>query len=149
MIIDTLNNLQNYLPLIPSIKDVLNFLELNNLGDLPDGLYDINKYGAYVNIQTVPQKLPIQAKLETHRKMIDIQIPISHDETMGYSPLEILTPSEYDSKKDVAFHCNTPQSFLNLSTQMFAIFFPSDGHAPGITQTVLRKAIFKLPISNL
>ena len=29
---------------------------------------------------------------------------------------------------------------------MFAIFFPADGHAPGITQTGLKKIIVKVKV---
>ena len=38
--------------------------------------------------------------LETHRKMIDIQIPLDNDETYGYTPLADLPEVEYNERSE-------------------------------------------------
>ena len=39
-------------------------------------------------------------------------------------------------------------NFVTVKKGMFAIFFPQDAHAPGVTQTALKKAVFKIPVSD-
>ena len=145
MILDTLEHLSDYTPLCPALKAVATFLQTHNLATLRDGRYELEAEGAFVNVQTVAPKAADKALLETHREMIDVQVPTA-DETIGISPLITLSNAPFDENRDVAFHDERPMSYVNLKNGMFAIFFPQDGHAPGITPTPLHKAIFKLPI---
>lgn len=145
MIIDTLEHLNEYTPICPAFAAVARFIKTHNLETLPDGRYNLDADGAFVNVQTVAAKTADNALLETHRKMIDVQVPVA-DETIGVAPLCTLSDAPFDKERDVAFHSERPQSFVNLKRGMFAVFFPQDGHAPGITAKPLHKAIFKLPV---
>lgn len=115
---------------------------------MPEGRFEWDADGCFVNLQTIPPKAPSQAVLESHRKMIDIQIPLTGDETMGYSPLKELKPTPYDETKDISFYKECSGSFVTVKKGMFAIFFPQDAHAPGVTPTALKKAVFKIPVSD-
>ena len=78
--------------------------------------------------------------------MVDIQIPLTCEETYGYSPLEDLPDAPYDADKDMTIYEGVkPQEFVTLPTGMMVIFFPQDGHAPCvIDEPEIKKAIFKV-----
>ena len=152
MIVDTLDRLDRYTGLNPRFALVVDFLRKNDLSQLQPGIHPIDGDDVYVNIQNAPAKTRQEARFETHRRMIDIQVPISASEEHGWAPLEALPVSEYDEKVDMTFHDPVPpatpdsvaQTYFTLCPGQFAIYFPTDGHAPAITTKALRKAIFKV-----
>lgn len=152
MIVDTLDRLDRYTGLNPRFKIVVDFLRKNDLSQLQQGIHNIDGDDVYVNIQNAPVKTRQQARFESHRRMIDIQIPISASEEHGWAPLEALPAAEYNEEVDMTFHDPVPaatpesvaQTYFTLCPGQFAIYFPTDGHAPAITNKELRKAIFKV-----
>ena len=146
MVIDTLEHLEDYVSLNPLFKDVVDFLKKNNLENLPEGKHEIKGEDLFVNITTVKGKEPADAELEYHKKMIDIQIPLSGAETYGYNPLADLPEVEFDVANDIAKVPGMPaQSYVTCMPGMFVIFFPQDAHAPCISmESQLKKAIFKV-----
>lgn len=148
MIIDTLDNLSNYTSLNPLFAKVVDFLKANNLNKLEAGKYEIQGKDLFVNIATAKGKSPDEAVLETHRKMIDIQIPLSGDETYGYTPAANLPEVPYNDEKDISkFGDLMAECFVTCHPGMFAIFFPQDGHAPCISfEPEIKKAIFKISV---
>ena len=97
-----------------------------------------------VNIAQTSPKNKEAAKLETHNKFIDIQIPLSGNEVMGYTAGNDLPTAEYNAEKDITFFECLAESYFTVKPGMFAIFFPQDGHAPGITETGVKKIIVKV-----
>lgn len=147
MVIDTLENLGKYVDLNPLFADVVAFLKQNDLNTLEEGKHLIKDNDLFVNIQVAKGRTKEAATLETHRKMIDIQIPLDGDETFGYTPLTELPDSfEYNAEKDITKYGDTPaQTYLTLKSGQMGIFFPQDGHAPCISeQAAIKKAIFKV-----
>lgn len=146
MIIDTLDNLSFYAQLNPLINRVMDFLLANDLYEMEDGKYPIVGDDLFLNLTTAKSKDPNEAVIETHRKMIDIQIPLSGAETYGYTPLCDLPEADYDNENDISKMPDIlGQSYVTCLPGMFAIFFPQDGHAPCIsTDPTIRKAIFKM-----
>jgi YhcH/YjgK/YiaL family protein len=145
MIIDTLDNLEKYESLNPLFHEVVEFLKKNDLKTLSPGKTEIVGDDLFVNITTAKGKSPEDAILETHKKMIDIQIPLSCAETYGYTPLCQLPEVDYDKEKDITKYEGPAQSYLTAEPGMFAIFFPQDGHAPCISvEDEIMKAIFKI-----
>ncbi|MCR4603980.1 MAG: YhcH/YjgK/YiaL family protein [Prevotella sp.] len=146
MIIDTLDNLASYEALNPYFKDVVDFLKKNDLNKLEAGKYQIKGGDLFVNITMAKGRTPDAAVLETHRKMIDIQIPLDGPETFGYTPLCRLPEEEYNAEKDITKYGDImAESFVDCQPGMFAIFFPQDGHAPCISMAPeIKKAIFKV-----
>lgn len=146
MVIDTLDNLNKYESLNPLFKDVVEFLKNNDLTTLEEGKYPIKGADLFVNITTAKGKTPEEAVMETHNKMIDIQIPLSTSETYGYSPACTLPAAEYNEAKDITKIPDVMADCLvTCRPGMFAIFFPQDGHAPCISEEEgIRKAIFKV-----
>lgn len=145
MIVDELKNLKSYVALNPLFKDVVDFLESNNIEALEAGKHEIKGSDLFVNIEQVKGKNLDEAVLEYHRKMIDIQIPFDAEETYGYSPVSALPEVEFNVESDIA---KTPgvkcQTFVTVKPGQFVAFFPQDGHAPCIAEKDFRKAIFKV-----
>ena len=146
MVIDTLDNLAKYEALNPLFKDVVEFIKNNDLNTLEAGKHFIKDKDLFVNITTAKGRTPDAAVLETHRKMIDIQIPLDVPETYGYTPLCRLPEEEYNAEKDITKYGDLmAESFVDCQPGMFAIFFPQDGHAPCISMAPeIKKAIFKV-----
>ncbi len=146
MIIDTLENLEKYVSLNPLFTEVVTFLNNHDLAALDEGKHTIKGNDLFVNIQLAHGKTAEEATLEYHREMIDIQVPLSGNETYGYTPLCDIPEVEFDTEKDFAVAPGTPfQTSVTLKPGQMVIFFPQDGHAPCITEAkALRKAIFKV-----
>jgi YhcH/YjgK/YiaL family protein len=148
MIIDTIDNLKKYESLNPLFPKVVAFLAKNDLNKLDAGKYEIEGKDLFVNIQMAKGKTPDEAVLETHDKMIDIQIPISAAETFGYTPREALPKAEYNAEKDITkIPGLAADSYVTAPVGAFCIFFPQDGHAPCIAGVPeIKKAIFKVSV---
>ena len=145
MIVDTLDKLGLYEQVNPLFKDVIAFLKENDLNILEEGKHVIKEGELFVNIQVAKGKTRKEAFLETHRKMIDIQIPLSHAESFGWTPLCKLPDLEYNADKDVIKYYQPAETYFDVQPGEFAIFFPQDGHAPCISsEESFRKAIFKV-----
>lgn len=147
MVIDTLENLKEYAGMNPLFTDVVKFLEENDLNALEPGKHYIKDKDLFVNITTAKGKTPDQAVMETHKKMIDIQIPLDEEETYGYLPLEDLPEDiPYNEEKDITKYPGVPgSSYVTCRPGMMAVFFPQDGHAPCISNAAeIKKAIFKV-----
>lgn len=146
MIVDTIDNFGKYVAVNPLFKEVAEFLKQNDLSTLEPGKHIIDGDRLFVNVATAKGREPDEAVIETHKRMIDIQIPLSGQETYGYTPLCDLPEGEYNEVKDITkLPGIAAQSYVTCSPGMFAIFFPQDGHAPCISSEVeLKKVIFKV-----
>ena len=152
MIIDSIENLGRYASLNPRFATVAEFLRENDLSKLTVGKHTIQGDDIFVNIQDAPVKSRLQARFETHCNMVDIQIPISAEEDHGWTPRKDLPEAAYDAAKDMTLHDpadnaspeTLASTYFTLRPGQFAIYFPTDGHAPAVTPTGLRKAIFKV-----
>jgi YhcH/YjgK/YiaL family protein len=146
MIIDTIENLGKYVTLNPLFADEVEFLKNNDLQTIEEGKHFIKDKDLFVNIQVAKGKTQDAAVLETHIEMIDIQIPLTCEETFGYTPLCDLPDFEYNAEKDITKYGDTKaQAYVTVKPGQFVIFFPQDGHAPCIiNQPEIKKAIFKV-----
>ena len=148
MVLDLLENLKSYEALNPHFAKVIAFLENNDLASLPLGRNEICGDSAFANVMEAKPKTKEEAFIEVHRKYIDIQIPISADETMGYTPIFELPYADYSDADDVAIYpVGMPaRDYFNVHKGEFVIFFPQDGHAPAITPSSLKKVVFKVAV---
>ncbi|MBQ8593254.1 MAG: YhcH/YjgK/YiaL family protein [Bacteroidaceae bacterium] len=144
MVLDTLENLEKYASLNPLFAKAIEYLKTTDLASLPVGKVQLQGADLVVNVAETKPKTKEEAKMETHNKFIDIQIPLSGTEVMGYTPANALPAAEYNAEKDITFFPGLAESYLEVRPGMFAIFFPQDGHAPGITETGVKKVIVKV-----
>jgi biofilm protein TabA len=89
------------------------------------------------------------ARLEVHRKYLDIQLTIDGAEEIGWAPLSSCRqPADsFDEAKDIGFFDSRPDTWLSVPPGRFAIFFPTDAHAPLAGRGLLKKAIVKVAVS--
>lgn len=148
MIIDKLDNLGKYTMLNPLFADVVEFLKSHDLNTMEPGKYPIKDKDLFLNLTIAKGRGKEAATLETHIQMIDIQIPLSCEETFGYTPLSDLPSFEYNSEKDITKYGETmAQTYVTLKPMQMGIFFPQDGHAPCISDKAeIKKAIFKVKV---
>ncbi|MBO4444235.1 MAG: YhcH/YjgK/YiaL family protein [Bacteroidaceae bacterium] len=146
MIIDTVENLSAYASLNPLFPKAIAYLQSTDLLALEPGKIVLEEGKLIVNVNQVPPKAKEAALLETHIEFIDIQLPLSGEETMGYTPAKELPETTYDADNDIAFYPGLASQYVTLKLGMFAIFLPTDGHAPGITPTGVKKIIVKVKV---
>ena len=137
MVIDTLDNLHKYIGLCPSLQTVVSYLLSHPLETLVDGKHEVTGTEVWVNVQTCLPRTREQAPLEVHRDMMDIQIPIG-------GPEEQVLSAAYDQEADISFLSNSPQAYFNVCPGQFVLYLPGEGHAPAITDNLLKKAVFKV-----
>lgn len=148
MVLDLLENLKNYAALNPNFAKAVEFIENNDLAALPLGRNEICGDLVFANVMEVAPKSKQEARIEIHRRYIDIQVPVTGDEVMGYSPLDQLPPVEFDEAGDFALYPveQRAREFFNVRQGEFVIFFPQDGHAPAITDAPLKKIVVKVAV---
>ena len=145
MIVDTLANLGKYASLNPLFPKVVEYLKNHDLNTHETGKFPIQGGDLFINCTVSKGKTKEQARIESHDKMIDIQIPVSAPETMGYTAREALPQAEYNAEKDITFYPGLAKTYITVQPGEFAIFFPQDGHAPCVTdEPEIKKAIFKV-----
>lgn len=146
MVIDRLENLGKYASLNPLFPQVIDFLNTHDLLALEPGRIELQGKELWVNVDQATPKARSEAKLEAHRAYVDIQIPLTATEEMGYTPLKNCGSeiASYNEEKDIIFFEGAAESYLHVAPGMFTIFFPEDGHAPAITTDGVRKLIFKI-----
>lgn len=111
MILDTLDNLKMYTGLNPLFPKVVEFIQSHDLSSMPLGKTAIIGDELYVTIADAQPKSQEEAVVETHRQMIDIQIPLSGTETHGFAPLSSLEEATYQEQDDISFYTRPPQTF--------------------------------------
>lgn len=148
MVLDLLENFKSYEALNPHFSKVIDFLENEDLSKLPLGKNEICGDLVYANVMEAKPKSKEEAFVEVHRRYIDIQIPISADEIMGYTPINELPEASYNDADDVVIYpVGLPaREYLNVRRGEFVIFFPQDGHAPAITSAPLKKVVIKVAV---
>lgn len=149
MILDRLENIGQYLAVHPLMPAVMNFLNSNDLANLPPGRQEIDGSRLIV-IADQSHGKGTSARLEAHRKYIDIQIPLDRDEIIGYRPTATcqVVAQDYNPEKDIAFYSDAVETSLTVPRGSFAMFFPQDAHAPLAIEGDIRKIIFKLQVEK-
>jgi len=100
----------------------------------------------YVSVVEINGKTVGMTLLESHQRYIDIQVPVTAPETMGWlagSGLKIKS-EDYNPEKDIAFFADKASNFIVVKPFEFAVFFPEDGHQPGIAEGRHKKIIVKV-----
>ncbi len=146
MIIDSLKNSDRYAVLSPAMSQAFDFIRRSDLAALADGKYEICGNDVFLTVGSHDLREPDDAPLEVHDKYIDIQIVLSGRETFGWAarPALVAARGEFDTQKDIQFFDDTPSLRFTLEAGEFAVFFPSDAHAPLIGSGRVRKCIIKV-----
>ena len=150
MILDSLNNIDRYATLHPLFPSAIAFMRSTDLYALKPGIHPINGEELFVIVEEAQGRTHVEAKLECHRKYIDIQLVMEGTDEMGWKPLEDCCQplGEYDTEKDIRFFNDAPDSWITTRANAYCIFFPQDAHAPLVSTRKIRKLIFKIAVAG-
>ena len=149
MILDSLKNKAQYAALHPRFQAVFDFIDNNDVASLPCGRHDIDGDNIFVMVQELDLREVSAARLELHRKYIDIQLLLSGpNEVFGWSEKKdcLTAETEFDEQKDIQLFTDIPQCFYSVGEGQFSILFPEDGHAPMLGEGHVKKCIFKIAL---
>lgn len=146
MILDRVENAHRHLALHPRLGIAFDYLARHGLAALADGRYEIDGRRVYLIMAHAAGVGRERARLEAHRRYIDIQIPLDAAETIGWREASacrrVGTP--YDATADIEFFADPPEEWISVEPGSFLLLFPQDAHAPLACEGVIHKAVFKL-----
>lgn len=148
MIYDKIDSLEIYAGISEDIRFGLEWLR-DVKPDIEKGIYELSpRVKAIVSEYTT--KEVNEKGYEAHRDYIDIQYLISGQEKICCLPLEYLKKTKaYNKEIDAAFYTEAninPQEIL-IGNGFFAIFYPQDGHEPGLClgkADIVKKVVIKV-----
>lgn len=154
MILDSLSRSDRYLELHPLFARAFDFLHGTDLHALEPGRHAIDGERLFAIVEACAGRTRAEAKLECHRRYIDIQLVLEGVDEMGWKPLgECVDPAtDYDAARDIRFFNDAPSSWIATPPGAFCLFFPDDAHAPlvstlkGTTPGMIRKVVVKIAV---
>jgi biofilm protein TabA len=149
MIFSNLSQSSRYASLHPLFQRAFDYIRNTDLFALPPGRYHVLGEDLIAIVEHAPGKMREVAKLEAHRRYIDIQLVLDGIEEMGWKPLaDCHNPvSEHSMEKDIRFFYDAVASWIAVPPDHFCIFFPEDAHAPLVANGQIRKVIFKIAVT--
>lgn len=146
MIVASIEHLDRYVRAHPRFARAIEFVRQTDLAALAPGRHEVAADELYVSIDHKDGRGHDGARLEAHRRYIDLQITLSGDEEIGWTPLERCRhPSdEFSVERDIVFFADAADLWVPVPPERFAMFFPEDAHAPLAGRGPVRKAIVKI-----
>jgi len=154
MILAKLAEADRYSALHPLFAPAFEFLCGTDLMALAPGRHDVQGEQIFAIVEACEGRSRAEAKLECHRRYIDIQLVLEGVDEMGWKPVaECVDPAtDYDAARDIRFFNDTPSSWIATPAGTFCLFFPDDAHAPLVstqksTSTgLIRKVVVKIAV---
>jgi biofilm protein TabA len=148
MILDTLAAAGRYLALGPHLAAGFDFLAHGGLENLPVGRHPIDGTRVFAIVGHETGKGQAGARLEIHRRYLDIQVALSGQERIGWRALAVCqqVAEPFDAERDLGFFADRPQVWLPLPPGQFMIFFPADAHAPLAGEGPVHKVVIKVEV---
>ncbi len=148
MILDSLQNSATIEAVHPLFKEAFDYIKKTDFTKVEAGKIVLKGDDLYINVADIKPKCAEDAAMETHIDYIDIQVALIGEETMGWidsAELKEVT-KPYNAEKDITFFAEKSDRFITVRPGEFAVFFPSDGHAPGISTEPHRKLVVKVRV---
>ncbi len=146
MILDRLPNGSLYAGCHPDFAKAFAYLANTDFTKVPEGRYAIDGDRVYAMVQDCTGRGVEGARIEAHRRYIDIQYTLVGDEVIGWSDIADVTGEGYNDEKDVEFYTGACVTWVNVPAGHFTIFFPNDGHAPLAATGSFRKVVVKIAV---
>lgn len=132
----------------PRFEKAFAFMRRPDLAKLPCGRYEIDGTNCWAMIMDSKLKpFAEENTYEVHREFIDIQAPISGNETMGVMTSGPERLAGFNVEKDYVLFKGKGEPWV-LAPGDFAVFFPETGaHAPCLSSdgaTGVRKLVIKV-----
>ncbi|MDQ1315785.1 MAG: hypothetical protein QG662_1894 [Pseudomonadota bacterium] len=148
MILASLAEADRYAALHPLFARAFEFLRGTDLSALAPGKHEIQGEPLFAIVEDCAGRTRAEAKLECHRRYIDIQLVLDGVDEMGWKPVaECAEPAtEYDATRDIRFFNDAPASWIATQAGAFCLFFPDDAHAPLVSAGRVRKVVVKIAV---
>ena len=148
MILDSLPQPDRYLTLHPLFARAFEFLRGTDLKSLAPGKHTVEGERIFAIVEACAGRTRAEAKLECHRRYIDIQLVLEGVDEMGWKPVaECVDPAtDYDAARDIRFFNDAPSSWIATPPGSFCLFFPDDAHAPLVSTGQIRKVVVKIVV---
>jgi biofilm protein TabA len=148
MILSSLAQSARYASLNPLFQRAFNYIRDTDLYALAPGRYNVAGDDLIAIVEHVSGRSKEMARLEAHKRYIDIQLVLEGEEQMGWKPLaDCYNPvGEHSTDRDILFFLDAPASWVAVPPDHFCIFFPEDAHAPLVGSGPIRKVIFKIAV---
>ncbi len=134
----------------PYYAAAMEYIRTHDLSEMENGTYRIDGDNLYVNIVDSNLRPAEKAKLEVHDRYIDIQIPLSDSETFGLRPRSsCMEPAgDMNTERDIQFFNDSFDRTITVAKGEVVTFAPEEAHAPLIGDGKIRKAIFKVLVTE-
>lgn len=148
MILDSLTNADRYTALHPLFARAFDYLRSTNLQAIEAGRFNLDGENLIAIFSKGQGKERSNAKLECHRRYIDIQYIISGTDEMGWKPLHACQQpvSAFNGDKDIQFFNDSVECWVATPTGSFTLFYPSDAHAPLVSSGEIHKVVLKIAV---
>lgn len=149
MILCNLRDSRRIETLHPLLRELFDYVKTNNLDTVPAGRIELKGEDLFINVSDVRLLRHEEQKLEIHRRYIDVHIPLSGTEIIGWKALHSLTSpplAPFNEKEDFALYAEATDTYVEVRPGECLIAFPEDAHAPIIGNGTLRKLIAKVRI---
>ncbi|MEW6132547.1 MAG: YhcH/YjgK/YiaL family protein [Pseudomonadota bacterium] len=148
MILSPLVEADRYIPLHPLFAGAFDYLRGADLMSLAPGKHEVQGEQLFAIVEACAGRTRAEAKLECHRRYIDIQLVLEGVDEMGWRPLaQCEKPiAEFDAARDIRFYDDAPSSWVATPAGSFCIFFPEDAHAPLVSGGMIRKVVMKIAV---
>jgi biofilm protein TabA len=149
MILDTLARSSRYHALHPAFARAFDLLANSDWTALQPGRHEIDGDRIYVLVDHTEGRGREGARLEAHRRYLDIQVTIDGCEEIGWMSLTECRQATggFDLSRDIqffSFFSDSPRAWVTVPAGHFAIFFPEDAHAPLAGRGAVKKANVKV-----
>jgi len=151
VILDVLGNASLYTALHSEFAGAFRFLSSSAIDEFPLGRHDVGHSGTHALISEYATKEESATFIESHVRYIDIQVITRGAERIGICARSACAPQPYDEAKDCR-KLTGELDFITLRPGSFSIFFPDDGHMPGLriggSAQQVRKVVVKVPVRD-
>ena len=149
MITDTLSNADKHGKRHPLFQAAFDFLRRPDLDKYPPGRVSLVEDRLIAIVSHDKGRGRSAARLEAHRRFIDIQYVVAGEELIGWRNLascRIHTES-YDPDRDIEFYGDEPALWMPVPCGSYAILYPEDAHAPLAGKGEVHKVVLKIAVT--
>jgi YhcH/YjgK/YiaL family protein len=148
MILSRLENAERLERLNPGFAAAFTFLRRGDLDQLTAGRHEIDGPRLFAIVNRGQGRGKGGAKMEVHRRYIDIQYSVTDPDVIGWKPASDCRKAEqpFNAEKDIQLFLDTPDSWITTPVGCFGIFFPEDAHAPQCADGPIHKVVVKVAV---
>ena len=147
MVFDTLDQLEMYIPVLPSIRLIADIMDHDDLYEMPCGTYRTkdNKVSYTISeYMTSTSDRPF----EYHTDCCILSVVLKGQELLSTSWREMKKESlSFDREKGLGFVQGEPISVLQATQGRFAVFFPGEPYKSGVAageSALVKKVVFRV-----